>query len=140
MEDGAIFIENLQDFVQENNDFIVVGVVGAQSVGKSTLLNLLATNKVTENLKRSVFTDVKPTTPTEDVDGIQIFNDAMLNLNINDDGLKETDNVIFKVKTSSDFEVDSNTTYGVDCFITHNRVREQGFVTKQKHYNLITLR
>lgn len=123
LEDGAINVENLQDFVQENNDFLVVGVVGAQGVGKSTLLNLLATNKVTEDLKRAVFTDVKPTTPVEDVDAIQIFNDTIVNLKISDDGLQEVDNSIFKVKNNADFEIDSSTTYGVDCFITENRVR-----------------
>lgn len=123
VEDGVIFVENLQDFVQENNDFLVVGVVGTQGVGKSTLLNLLTTSKVTENLKRAVFTDVKPPTPAEDVDTIQGFNDTAVNLKIDDDELQENDNSIFKVKTSSDFEIDASTTYGVDCFITQNRVR-----------------
>lgn len=123
LEDGAVFVENLQDFVQENNEFLVVGVVGMQGVGKSTILNLLAANKVTENLKRAVFTDVKPPPPPDEADGIQIFNDAMSNLKISDDGLKENDSTIFKVKHSADFEIDGSTTYGVDCFITQNRVR-----------------
>lgn len=123
VEDGAIYPENLQDFLQENNDFLVVGVVGVQNVGKSTLLNLLATSKVTESLKRAVFTDAKSSPIVEDADGLQIFSDAMSNLKISDDGLKESDNLIFKVKNGVDFEIDGNTTYGIDCFITQNRVR-----------------
>lgn len=124
LEDGGICTENLQEFVQENKDFLVVGVVGSQGVGKSTLLNLLASSKITEKLKQAVFTDTKPPPVTEDVDDIQIFNEAMSNLKVcDDDGLKNRDNLIFKVKSSSDFEVDKNTTYGVDCFITQNRVR-----------------
>lgn len=132
LEDGVVFVENLQDFVQENNDFLVVGVVGMQGVGKSTILNLLAANRVTENLKRSVFTDVKPPPPLDDADGIQIFSDAMSNLKINDDTLN--DSVIFKVKHSADFEIDSNTTYGVDCFITQNRVRILNIEKPMSHH------
>lgn len=122
LEDGVICTENVQDYVQENNDFLVVGIVGAQGVGKSTVLNLLATNKVTDNLKKAVFTDTEPQQNMEDYDGVQIFTDALSNLKITENNVKETANLIFKVKDMSDFDIDTNTTYGIDCFITSNRI------------------
>ncbi|KAJ8932350.1 hypothetical protein NQ314_014717 [Rhamnusium bicolor] len=59
IDEGVICTESLQDYVQENNDFLVVGVVGSHGVGKSTLLNLLSHNQVTEEIKKSVFKSVK---------------------------------------------------------------------------------
>ncbi|KAI4463781.1 hypothetical protein MML48_4g00008964 [Holotrichia oblita] len=50
IDDGSIYTENVQDFLQENNDFLAVGVIGTQGVGKSTLLNLLVHSKVTEKM------------------------------------------------------------------------------------------
>ena len=39
--DDHLFCEPLNDYMSENNDFIVIGVIGTQSVGKSLLLNAL---------------------------------------------------------------------------------------------------
>lgn len=52
IDDGIMSTEHLQDYLQENTDFIVVGVVGSQGVGKSTILNLLSEKKVTVQLKQ----------------------------------------------------------------------------------------
>ena len=40
--DEQQFSENLSEFLSDNPDFFVVGVVGPQGVGKSTLMNALA--------------------------------------------------------------------------------------------------
>jgi ribosome biogenesis GTPase A len=40
--DDQQFSENLSEFLSDNQDFFVVGVVGPQGVGKSTLMNALA--------------------------------------------------------------------------------------------------
>lgn len=52
IDDGLMSTEHLQDYLQENTDFIVVGVVGSQGVGKSTILNLLSEKKVTFQSKQ----------------------------------------------------------------------------------------
>lgn len=124
LDDGIIYVDNIQDFVQENNDFLVVGVVGAQAVGKSALLNLLAHNKVTEMLKKSVFTDPKPKHLNEEGDGVKIITESVFNLKVAENDVRENDTPIFKTQRSGTAEFDRNTTYGIDVFITNNRVRK----------------
>lgn len=40
--DDHQFVENLSDYLSDNPDFVVVGVIGPQGSGKSTILNHLA--------------------------------------------------------------------------------------------------
>ncbi|KAJ8935013.1 hypothetical protein NQ318_020659 [Aromia moschata] len=75
IDEGVICTESLQDYVQENSDFLVVGVVGAQGVGKSTILNLLSHNQVTEDLKRSIFKSFKKDVDDDLGDNIKILTD-----------------------------------------------------------------
>jgi protein SMG9 len=42
-------------YLIEQNDFLVVGVLGKQGVGKSTLMSLLAGNKFTDENKTMIF-------------------------------------------------------------------------------------
>lgn len=119
LEHGTIYVENVQDFVQENNDFLVVGVVGAQGVGKSTILNLLAQNEITDSFKKSVFTDVKPNEIDEDNDGVKILTENISSLKFSNE---DKNSPIFQTQGLSDARIGSNTTYGIDLFITNNRV------------------
>lgn len=111
--DDSVLLENLQEFVQENNDFLVVGIVGTQGVGKSTILNLIAHNTVSEELKNALFRNCED--PKDDDYNTRIITD----LKVEDDKIKKE---IFKIETSEDLETNCNATRGIDAFITSNRV------------------
>ncbi|KAB0799355.1 hypothetical protein PPYR_07235 [Photinus pyralis] len=113
LDDGVICPENVQDYLQENDDYLVVGIVGMQGVGKSTILNLLAHNSISNDLKRSIFKyseDSKENVPEFDV-------------TVNESDCKiKVDNVIFKPQGAADIASNSNGTSGIDFFITQNRI------------------
>ncbi|KAK5643551.1 hypothetical protein RI129_007396 [Pyrocoelia pectoralis] len=113
LDDGLICTENVQDYLQENDDYLVVGIVGTQGVGKSTILNLLAHDSITNDLKKSIFKYSQ-----ESKDNIPDFE---ISPNESDQNVK-VDNVIFKPQSTSDIISNSNGTNGIDFFITHNRI------------------
>ncbi|XP_076812819.1 nonsense-mediated mRNA decay factor SMG9-like [Clavelina lepadiformis] len=49
------WVEGGIEFLQDQNDFLVVGVIGMQGVGKSTVLSLAAGNRLTEPQKSFLF-------------------------------------------------------------------------------------
>lgn len=123
MDEGILHTETLQEFVQENSDFLVVGIVGGQGVGKSTILNLLAQNKVNDNVKKSIF---KYFHKKQDDDGLHqpkvlIHKEKLDSKESN--STKEFE--IFKTESVDDIEDNLNATQGLDIFITPNRVRTQ---------------
>lgn len=124
LEDNTIALENVQDFVQENNDFLVVGIIGAQGVGKSTVLNLLAHNQVTDELKKAVFNDL-PQKGSEDCDSFKVLNDKISQLKVSENN-RNIDNVIFNTRQVP-VEANNNITDGIDIFITSNRVSIAGY-------------
>lgn len=121
IDEGVICTESLQDYVQENNDFLVVGVIGAHGVGKSTLLNLLSHSEVTEEIKRTVFKLAKKDIEDDFDDNVKILTEHFEKVDIKN-GEQEW-NEIFKIQTLEDTESSCNATQGVDFFITSNRVR-----------------
>ncbi|XP_066244984.1 nonsense-mediated mRNA decay factor SMG9 [Euwallacea similis] len=115
IEDGTINSDHLQDYLQENSDFIVVGVVGPQGVGKSTLLNLLTEKKVTESVKRSLFKS--HTEAADDYNnGITIFTQMLENTHLDEP------TSVFKVESLEDIENCENATQGIDIYVSPNRV------------------
>ncbi|KAL1506713.1 hypothetical protein ABEB36_006025 [Hypothenemus hampei] len=113
IDDGVVNTEFIQDYLQENIDFIVVGVVGAQGVGKSTILNLLSENKITESFKRSLFKSYSDS--SMDFETIKIFTQK------HDESQVEHSN-IFKIESQEDMENCMNATQGIDIYVTSNRV------------------
>lgn len=113
LDDGLICTENVQDYLQENDDYLVVGIVGTQGVGKSTILNLLAHDSITNDLKKSIFNYSQ-----ESKENIPDFE---ISLNESEPKVK-VDNVIFNPQSTSDIISNSNGTNGIDFFITHNRI------------------
>lgn len=59
IDSGFHWIDSGIDMLQDQNDFLVVGVLGLQGVGKSTVMSLLANNKF-EDHKNAVFRKQTP--------------------------------------------------------------------------------
>ncbi|KAK9730356.1 hypothetical protein QE152_g15279 [Popillia japonica] len=121
IDDGIIYTENVQDFLQENNDFLAVGVIGTQGVGKSTLLNLLVHSKVTDKVKQEIF-KVYEFQEDDGLDNIKLLTNEMLELNMNKTVEGEKNYLPFVQQTPKDVEANINTTYGIDFYITENRM------------------
>lgn len=115
IEDGMLYSERIQDYLVESNDFIVVGIVGAQGVGKSTILNLLSQTDVSEKLKRKLFNHKVKQTSSES--NIKITTD-LADVNLNES------NAMFKINDTTNLEANSNATHGVDVYITKDRVNK----------------
>ncbi|ENN78069.1 hypothetical protein YQE_05463, partial [Dendroctonus ponderosae] len=100
-----------EDYLQENRDFIVVGVVGTQGVGKSTILNLLAETKVSEQVKEARFKS-----QTESMRDSYSDDSILPN--------KDKDEVgfIHNVETVEDIENSVNATHGINIYVSPNRV------------------
>lgn len=114
MEDGDIFTEHLQDYLEENNDFLVVGIVGAQSVGKSTIMNLLANKSLTAELKHSLFGEDKEN---------YFSTDSNINGSLNEPNSPTNErHLIFDIQNEESTEDSLNCTQGIDLFINQNRV------------------
>lgn len=118
IEDGIIYSEGVQEYLQDNNDFIVIGVVGPQGVGKSTILNLLSQTNASEKLKKELFSHKSVHKDDSSFENIKILTDNIADLNLDNN----KDNVVFKVEATPDLEANSNTTHGIDLYITKDRV------------------
>lgn len=120
LDDGLIYTENIQDFLQENNDFLVVGIIGSQGVGKSTILNLLTHNTIDDNVKREIFKGKNHKEHKDNLD-VKILTDKVEKLNILGDE-QEVKKPLFRQHSAENAEIDGNITFGIDFFITENRV------------------
>lgn len=117
IEDGLLYSDRLQDYLQESNDFIVVGIVGAQGVGKSTILNMLSQSKVSEKLKRELFSHkVYKKEECNLETNIKILTENLADVNVNES------NAMFKINDTSSLESNTNATHGVDIYVTKDRV------------------
>lgn len=119
LEDGVLYSEGLQDYLQENNDFVVVGVVGPQGVGKSTILNLLSQSKLSKKFKKELFNQKElQHKDINSFENIKILTENLADLNSADD----KDNLVFKIEDTPDIEANCNATHGVDIYVTKDRV------------------
>lgn len=120
IDENLICAEQLHDYLQDNTEFLVVGVVGSQSVGKSTISNLLIHNEITEEIKKTLFKFTFSEEQDTDSENINLLTDKLSNFNIKKDNVKKFN--IFKVEDSDDLENGTHRTQGIDIFVTTNRV------------------
>lgn len=124
IEDGVFALDTIQEYLQDSPDFLVVGVLGCQGVGKSTIMNLLAQNKLTSQIKHDLFNYSATQNATEP---IKILTDNVAQLKVQDatdtsDKTKHTHNLCFKPQSLEQVEVGNYGTSGVDLYVTSNRV------------------
>lgn len=115
LEDGTLLFETLQEYLQDSPDFLVVGVLGNQGSGKTTIMNLLAQNKMTEQFKNNLFNC------NEINESIKILTESVSNLKT-DENETEKKNLIFNPQSLEQIEVGNFGTNGIDIYITSNRV------------------
>lgn len=99
LEDGFFFADDVQEFLTDNSDFLVVGIVGPQTVGKSSIMSFLASDKFSKKFQNQ----------------FQVAENAMCH--------KHNDvEAMFRQATTDDIETLTNATSGIDIFITENRL------------------
>ncbi|CAH1992085.1 unnamed protein product [Acanthoscelides obtectus] len=119
IDEGVLCSEALQDYLQDNNEFLVVGVIGTESVGKSTIMNLLAHNRLTLELKKALFPVYEE--HEEHEDHVKILTDHVEKINLKPEEMMEKE--VFKIESMQDILNGCNCTQGIDMFVTENRVR-----------------
>jgi protein SMG9 len=76
--DEQQFSENLADYMTDNPDFIVVGVLGHQGVGKSTILNSLLNSGRTPEVVDEATVNGNPSNNAANIFPVQSFEKQML--------------------------------------------------------------
>ncbi|XP_044750959.1 protein SMG9 [Coccinella septempunctata] len=112
LDEGMLFTDNLQDYVRDNSDFLVVGVIGQQGVGKSSILNGLANNKITKEVLHGLFSN-KPKNRKDSLSS----KFSKLDLD-----KERNEYEIFRKQNTDDIESVRNRTNGIDIFISDDRV------------------
>ncbi|CAG9762574.1 unnamed protein product [Ceutorhynchus assimilis] len=131
IEDGIMNTEHVQEYLQENSDFIVVAVVGTQHTGKSAILNLLTHEKITDSIKKNIF--------HSNFESKEDFEDTITLLQRVEESQEDSSN-IFKVHDLEDTVDCTNTTQGIDIYVSSNRVIFldcQPFIAVSPLYDLI---
>ncbi|KAG5880513.1 hypothetical protein JTB14_003972 [Gonioctena quinquepunctata] len=118
LDDGVLCTDSLQDFVNENNEFLIVGIVGAHRVGKSAIMNLLSHNQLTDEIKKSIFKSCRKT--ENQTSDIKILTEHLDKMDLKSESKIRKE--IFKIETVEDIENGYNRTQGIDIFITSNRL------------------
>ncbi|XP_022914511.2 nonsense-mediated mRNA decay factor SMG9 [Onthophagus taurus] len=122
LEDGNLLSENIQDYLLENNDFLVVGFIGKQGVGKSTILNLLTSDAVCEEFKQFIFQTPKSKDEDNLESNIKILNEAFQSGFKPFNEQKDNFKAIFHQQQIEHVDGNLHTTSGIDIFITKNRM------------------
>lgn len=115
--------EYVQEYMQESQDFLVVGVLGSQGAGKSTILNLIAQTKLTQQIKTEIFE--MPGIDASQNDAIKILTENIANVKVNQDEneqKKALKHLIFNPQSWEQVQIGNYGTSGVDVFVTSNRV------------------
>lgn len=122
IDENVICSESLQDYLQDNTEFLVVGIIGAQCVGKSTIANMLIHNEITDEIKETLFKSTKCTDDSDvETEGIKLLTDKMSNIDMKkDDNTKKC--MAFKIENADNLENGSHRTQGIDIYVTNNRV------------------
>ncbi|KAJ2951810.1 hypothetical protein O0L34_g13973 [Tuta absoluta] len=129
-EPVKLLTENLEfntaalEFLQDaSTNYLVVGIVGTQGVGKSTILNLIAQNSNVPDLCDQILRSHEMPEQPYDSGEIGIEN-QMENLDLHRPQEEKTKTSIFKFKVQDIEQIERGVhcTKGVDMYITNDRV------------------
>ncbi|CAG9583162.1 unnamed protein product [Danaus chrysippus] len=122
LEFNAAAVEFLND---SNNNYLVVGVMGTQSVGKSMILNLIARNKQDDDLCHKILhsheVPTQHSTETNEMSNENQFENISLTETTD---VKEDDknSLKFKMQDIECIEKGVHCTKGIDMFVTNDRI------------------
>ncbi|KPI92599.1 Protein SMG9 [Papilio xuthus] len=121
LDENLEFSQSALKYLQDcNTNYLVVGIMGTQGVGKSMILNLIAQNTPLPDLCTEILKSHDlPNTEANDV----AIENQMENLNIANTS-NETNNSFFKFKMQDIEQIErgAHCTRGVDMYVTNDRV------------------
>lgn len=115
LENSAL-VDACLEYLSDQNDFLVVGVVGYQGVGKSTILSLLAEPKLLNKKWVLLMWSWKILFFNYSIEKIIKIN-VVFNI-LNDSHFSK---YIFNIEKTEDLETAVHKTNGIDVYITNNR-------------------
>lgn len=127
IDENSDFISSTGEFLQDNNtNFLVVGIIGAQGVGKSTILNILSHNHKMEDIcNKILFSHELYENPyvneTEQMDQADKASYGYLE-NLQNPDVKTDLWRKFKVQNIEQIERGQHCSNGVDIYVTSDRV------------------
>ncbi|XP_072931261.1 nonsense-mediated mRNA decay factor SMG9 [Epargyreus clarus] len=113
----------LQYLNDSNSNYLVVGIMGTQGVGKSMILNLIEQSMNVPDLCEKILHSHETQTSAFDVSTIE---NQMENLDFSSNSdikvSKSTDNFVFKMQDMDHIERGVHCTKGIDMYVTNDRV------------------
>lgn len=132
IDENFMFVEDVQEYLQDNSsDFLVVGIIGNQGVGKSTIMNMLIDDnihKISDYKERERSGSTSDGSKTNDIElNLKNLSENFSNLNVQHKGSSEllncgSDEAFFKVQSIHELERGIHCTVGLNAYVTPNRV------------------
>ncbi|XP_045536869.1 protein SMG9 [Papilio machaon] len=122
LDENLEFSQSGLKYLQDSNtNYLVVGIMGTQGVGKSMILNLIAQNTPLPDLCTQILNSHEIPNTSESND--EAIENQMENLNITN-ASNETNNSFFKFKMQDMEQIErgAHCTKGVDMYVTNDRV------------------
>ncbi|CAG4996544.1 unnamed protein product [Parnassius apollo] len=126
LDENLEFNQSALKFLQDcNTNYLVVGIIGTQGVGKSMILNLIAQNSAIADVCTQILHSHEVTSNTEETNDISNIENQIENLNIveateaNDD---KNSFFKFKMQDMEQIERGAHCTKGIDMYVTNDRV------------------
>ncbi|CAH2258921.1 jg12583 [Pararge aegeria aegeria] len=127
LDENLEFNNAAYEFLNDaNSNYLVVGVIGTQGVGKSMVLNLIAQNVPLNDLSRQILNshEVSPE-PTAEANNLTPVESQMESLNITEAANKKSQDkntFKFKMQDIEFIERGVHCTKGIDMYVTNDRV------------------
>ncbi|CAH2041489.1 unnamed protein product, partial [Iphiclides podalirius] len=127
LDENLDFNQSALKFLQDcNTNYLVIGIMGMQGVGKSMIMNLIYQNTVTSDLCSQILHSHEipsDTLETNDVDSIETKIESLTFTNIDANDPQSNNNFFkFKMQDMEHIERGVHCTKGIDMYVTNDRV------------------